>query len=296
MPDWKDLLDEIKSTPNAHDITRRKYLYRLHKLTQRNVIIYYSGWLQKPDAGDTDINDNDLTGFMTAIHGMDRKKGLDLVLHTPGGDAAATEAIVDYLRNMFGDNIRAIVPQIAMSAGTMISCSCNKIIMGKHSSLGPIDPQFGGIAAHSIIEEFEQASQEISADPTKRHLWQFIIAQYDPTLIGECKKAIQWSEDMVRDWLITGMLKNESYKEVLADKIVNELGDHSLTLSHRRHLSAQKCSDMGLNVQFLERSQRLQDAVLTLHHATMHTLTNTPAVKIIENHEGAAYIKLEKYD
>jgi polysaccharide deacetylase 2 family uncharacterized protein YibQ len=40
----------------------------------------------------------------------------------------------------------------------------------------------------------------------------------------------------------------------------------------------------------LEEEQRLQDAVLSVHHACIHTLTATPAVKIIENHMGAAFI------
>ncbi|MHB1126932.1 MAG: hypothetical protein ACYC2T_08230 [Bacillota bacterium] len=52
---------------------------------------------------------------------MDRSKGLDLILHTPGGEIAATESLVDYLRSMFGSDIRAIVPQIAMSCGLWVS-------------------------------------------------------------------------------------------------------------------------------------------------------------------------------
>ena len=59
--------------------------------------------------------------MMATIHKMDRKKGLDLILHTPGGDMAATKSLVDYLRIMFEGNVRAIVPQIAMSGGTMIA-------------------------------------------------------------------------------------------------------------------------------------------------------------------------------
>ena len=31
------------------------------------------------------------------------------MIHTTGGDTAATESIVDYLCSMFNDNIRAIV-------------------------------------------------------------------------------------------------------------------------------------------------------------------------------------------
>ena len=82
---------------------------------------------------------------MSTVYKMDKTKGLDLFLHTPGGDATAVESIVKYLQCVFGKNIIAIVPQMAMSAGTMLACSCKKIIMGKHSSLGPIDPQYGGI-------------------------------------------------------------------------------------------------------------------------------------------------------
>ncbi len=126
--------------------------------TGRNVIVYYSGWLQKSGVPNSGINDADKNGLMTVIHGMDRKKGLDILLHTPGGEVAATESIVDYLHSMFDTNIRAIVPQLAMSAGTMIACACREIVMGKHSSLGPIDPQFRGIPAHGVVEEFQRAT------------------------------------------------------------------------------------------------------------------------------------------
>ena len=102
---------------------------------------------------------------MATIKDLDSTKGLDLILHTPGGDIAATEALVGYLRSMFNTDIRAIIPQIAMSAGTMIALSCKEIVMGKHSSLGPIDPQLGGLPAHGIIEEFTKASDDAKLYP-----------------------------------------------------------------------------------------------------------------------------------
>lgn len=113
--------------------------------------MYYFGWLQKNVPG-TEVNDSDKTGLMTVVNKLDRTKGLDLILHTPGGLTAATESIVDYLHSMFGNDIRAIVPQLAMSAGTMIACSCKSILMGKQSNLGPIDPQLGSIPAHGLRE------------------------------------------------------------------------------------------------------------------------------------------------
>jgi ATP-dependent protease ClpP protease subunit len=292
MPSWHQLSQEIKTNGSTFDAIRRRYLKRLHKKTGRNVIIYYSGWLQKNDAPGVEVNDADKNGFMSVIHKMDRTKGLDLLLHTPGGEVAATESLVDYLHSMFGKNIRAIVPQLAMSAGTMIACACNEIVMGKQSSLGPIDPQFGPLPAHGVVEEFKRAATEIRQDPARIPLWQPIIAKYHPTLIGECEKAIQWSSDMVREWLIRGMLADTADKEKLAEEITQELSNHALTKSHSRHLSAARCKDLGLKVSMLEDDSALQDAVLSVHHACIHTLQSTQAVKLVENHKGTAFIQI----
>jgi hypothetical protein len=285
------MLNEVSAIGSAHDVLRRRYLRKLHEETKRNIIIYYSGWLQKPGIPGAGINDEDKNGFMTTINGLDRKLGLDLVLHTPGGETAATESLVDYLRNMFDGDIRAIVPQIAMSGGTMIACACKVILMGKQTSLGPVDPQFNGIPAHGVIEEFKRAHDEIRVDRAKIPVWQPIIAKYSPAFIGECQKAIAWSEQLVRDWLATGMLTGDPELAQKIDRIVKELTDHSLTLSHARHLSAETCEAMGLKIEMLEASQSLQDAVLSVHHACMLTMSQTGAFKIIENHKGAAFIQ-----
>ena len=290
MPNWNEILDEVKSAGSTFDIVRKRYLKNLHQLTGRNLIAYYSGWLQKKGNLPFGIDDSDKIGFMTTIHGLDRTKGLDLILHTPGGDMAATESIVDYLHEMFKMDIRAVVPQLAMSGGTMIACACKSIIMGKHSNLGPIDPQIGGLPAHAIIEEFENAHKETKNDPTKIEIWRPIISKYPPTIIGECQKAIRWAEEMVSLWLSEGMLNNDPQKSQKIKNVLEELGNHSLTKSHARHLSASKCMNMGLRIEMMEKDQRLQDAILALHHIYMITLSATYDVKIIENHNGIAYI------
>ena len=99
MPNWNELLNEIKAAGSIHDVIRRRYLAKVHEITGRNVIAYYSGWLQKRGVAGAEINDEDKNGFMTVIHQMDRSIGLDLILHTPGGETAATESLVDYLRS-----------------------------------------------------------------------------------------------------------------------------------------------------------------------------------------------------
>jgi ATP-dependent protease ClpP protease subunit len=292
MPDWKQIGDELNQSGSTFDVIRRKYLRQLAELTKRNVIVYYSGWLQKPGLRGTEVNDADKNGFMTVIHDLDTSKGLDLLLHTPGGDTAATESIVHYLRSIFGVNMRAIVPQIAMSGGTLIACASCEVIMGKQSSLGPIDPQFGSIAAHGVIEEFKRACREIRADASKIPVWQPILAKYTPTLLGECEKAVKWSNEMAREWLLSGMFRGQRGAAAKVRGVVRELSDHAITKSHARHLSLDRCKQIGLRVTALEDSPELQDAVLSVHHACVHTLGATAAFKIIENHLGVAFIQM----
>ncbi len=299
MPTWNDILKEIGAQPNVFDHVRRKYIAELASQTGRNVIVYYSGWLQKGNLSQHgfrfDIVDTDKMGFMSTINGLDKSKGLDLVLHTPGGSIGATESIVHYLKSIFGNDIRAIVPQIAMSAGTMIACSCKEIIMGKHSNLGPIDPQINGMPTHGIIEEFERAKTEISNDPKTIPVWHTILSRYSPTLIGECEKAIKWSETMVSDWLKSNMFLNNKNKDQIVEGVIKELGSHALTLSHDRHISIDILKDkLGLKVLVLESDDDLQDKVLSVHHSCIISLTQTPAYKIIENQEGKAFIQLIK--
>jgi hypothetical protein len=295
MPGWNDVLQEIsrKQTDGRQsiDILRRRYLEKLHRHTKRNIIAYYSGWLSRPpQTPNLIIGDDDKNGFMTAVHRLDRKLGLDLILHTPGGNTAATESIVDYLWNMFDKNVRVIVPQIAMSAGTMIACSAKTILMGKQSNLGPIDPQLGGVAAQAVIDEFQMATESIRLDPSSIPLWQSIIGKYHPTFLLECIQAIKWSREMAKDWLCKNMFADSQNADLEAEKVVQALSDHSETKTHSRHISIDTCRKMGLRVEELEADDKLQDLVLTIHHAFMHTFSQTPAIKIIENHKGVATV------
>lgn len=290
MPNWKEVLEELQNEPSQIDRVRRRHLKALHEETKRNVIAYYSGWLQTPNEEKAVISDLDKNAFMTTIHGLDRSIGLDLILHTPGGETYATESLVDYLRKMFGTNIRVLVPQIAMSAGTMIACASKEIIMGKHSNLGPIDPQFGGIPCEGVKKEFEDACKEVTKDPSKIPIWQAIISKYHPTFIGECANSVIVSKKMVREWLLSGMFQGDDDALQKVNKILKLIASHDATGAHGRHLHAEQCIACGLKVSLLEDDDALQEKLLSVHHTFMHTFSNTTAIKIIENHNGIAYV------
>lgn len=298
MPSWGDILNEYKKTPNPLDVLRRKYLKTMEEYTGRNVIAYYSAFLQKPRLDGTGIDDTDKSAFMQTICGIDKSKGLDLILHTPGGQIAAAESIVYYLKGIFGNDIRVFVPQIAMSAGTMIALSAKEIIMGKHSNLGPIDPQFGGLSCAGIIEEFEEAVKDVTENPNKAALWGPIISKYHPTFIGDCKKAIEWSETTVKKWLKENMFSDSEDPERAAKVVIDQLSSHNKTFSHQKHIHIDELVSLGLKISPLESFEHheingckdLQDCVLSIHHTYMHTLANSNTIKIIENQNGQAMI------
>jgi ClpP class serine protease len=300
LGNWNDIYNETleleitRHRESPTDQVRRKYLAALHNLTNRNVVAYYSGWLYRPGPNFvalTSIGDDDKHGLMSCFKGFDWNKGLDLILHLPGGSIAATETIIDYIRSKFGDNVRTIVPQISMSGATMIACAGKQIVMGLHSNLGPIDPQFGSWPAIAVLKEFERAVSEIVVEPMRAAAWQPILSQYQPTLLSQAKHAIEWSREIGEKALKEGMLKGDGDKDRKAREIVDFLLSEDLHHAHGRHLHRKELQEKGLKIVELEADQQLQDAVLSVHHAFIGTLLNTNCVKIIENHEGIALVR-----
>lgn len=86
---------------------------------------------------------------LAEIRSVPLDKPIDIVLHTPGGEAFACELIASALKDR--PNTTTYVPYCAMSAGTIIALSTEKIVMGKYACLGPIDTQFYGFPIESYI-------------------------------------------------------------------------------------------------------------------------------------------------
>ena len=296
-PNWDSVLREISTiqiqeSESAFDKVRRKYLTQLFKHTGRNIIAYYSGFLSKPRIEGTEINDEDKNGFMLCIHQIDCTRGLDLILHTPGGDGQATVSLVDYLRSKFDQNIRAIIPQLALSAGTMIACSCKEIIMGRQSSLGPVDPQFGVIAAANLLEEVKRARNEITLNPALAMFWNPILSKITPSFLERCERAVKESNEFINTTLAANMFKAlDKIEQGSRIARVSQLLGNIEGRAHNTHMQYDQCYASGLVVSRLEDDQKLQDLVLTLHHCYMHSLSNSTAIKIIENHTGKRMVK-----
>ncbi len=306
MPTWSGILTELKHKEEQgvgppFDAVRRKYMAATYKKTGRNTLLYATKWTQ---AGAIDpellmITDEYVQGLMEVIHGL-KGPNLDLIVHSPGGSPEATEAIVSYLRTKFSD-IRVIIPQLAMSAATMLACASNRIVMGKHSFIGPIDPQFilhtqvgvQAIPAQAILDQFELAKSECE-NPKKLGSWLPILSQYGPALLIQCENALELSQQLVSEWLESYMFADTENADIISSEIAGKLADHKEFKSHGRHINRDKAKKMGLIIEDLEEDQEFQDYILSVFHATTHTFNGTNAVKIIENHNGMAFINQQQ--
>jgi serine dehydrogenase proteinase len=312
MPTWGEelkelnvLLREQQANPDRfretspYDILRRSYLKRLSERTGRATIVYATAWFEnRPGLGSDTlaIALGDMQGFMEACSNIDERE-LDLILHSPGGSAEAADSIMGYLRTRF-DHIRAVVPVAAMSAATMIALASDEIMMGAHSQLGPIDPQFTittpegprSAPAQAIKDQFDLAKKECQ-DPANIGAWVPILRAYMPGLLAQCDHQRDLAANFAATALEKYMFDGEADAKTKAEAAAAWFADFTHFRSHGRRVSREEARAQGLKVADLEDDQGLQDALLSVHHAVQHTFTGTAASKVIENHHGRAWIQ-----
>lgn len=318
MPSWGQISEEVQQTARdggadqslimpdgsgfVPDLVRRKYLRRVSEITGLPTVLYATRWTVTGTAFSIppdllSIGNEDVHGFMETLHGI-QGNHLNLIIHSPGGSPSAAAAIVNYIRSKFPE-LTVFVPHMAMSAATMIACSANRIVMGNHSSIGPVDPQFliqspvglRMVAAQAILDQFEMAKAEC-VDQTKLAAWAPMLGQYGPDLLVACANAQKLSQELVSSWLKRWMFHGAPDCEAKAKAIADWLSNHGEFKDHGRPISREEAIAQGLVVDRLEDSQELQDAVLSTYHATSHTFSMTACAKIIENHQGRAFLKL----
>lgn len=311
MASWSELQNELseeikKGNPNWLDQELKKRLEEISKLRRNRAVIFYaSAFLQKKKENlETLILREDINGFMNAIYETDVSNGLTLILHTPGGDPYAVEGIVDYLHAKFS-YVEVIVPYLAMSGGAMITLAGNLVILGRQSQLGPIDPQFSiGNKIHSaraIQEGFGRAKKDILEDTKLGHLWAPILQSMGPSLIVEAEKTLQYSRELVGKWLSERMfadVENEEEREKKVNNIARyfnaeDTEDGGQIHVHGQRIGFRKLEELGVNVELLEKSQRLQTAVLTAYHLMTLIFENSPTSKFIASDKGKMWCKQE---
>lgn len=310
MPSWGEILTEFQESARQRngqadgDGIRLKYIKRLHHATGRAVIVYATAFLSYTEQTNAlFVEGADVHGLMEVCHGVTEKK-LDLVLHSPGGSPQAAEQMVEYLRTRF-DHIRAIIPLQAKSAATMIALGADEIVMGAHSEVGPVDPQiaiptpegYRFAPAHGLLRDFEKAKEECAQNVGAVAAWTPILRSY-VGLLEFSRQQVALSIDVVAGWLERYMLratiKDDAERKAKAQALAEWFGSDQAYVrfrSHSRPVRLKELASLGLTVTPLEKQQTLQDAVLSVLHASELTLRE-PVAKIIENHNGKRKVTL----
>lgn len=182
-----------------------------------------------------------------------RKERIAIVLNTGGGEVEAVERMVEMIRRWYRE-VYFIVPQMAMSAGTIFCMSGDKIFMDYTSALGPIDPQVqekGGnfVPALGYLDKFNEILEKSRANQLSAV--EFAIAQnQDMALLRRYEQARDLSVDLLKKWLVEYKFKDwtlhrspgpsqgqpvtEEEKAERAQTIAAQLGDNHLWHSHGR--------------------------------------------------------------
>ena len=140
------------------DTARRRALHRLELKRKSRVIVLVHrqetiSLLGLPLVRYIDIEDSER--ILRAIKLTDPGVPIDLILHTPGGLVLAAEQIAHALRR-HPATVTVFVPHYAMSGGTLIALSADKIVMDENAVLGPVDPMVGQCPAASVLKVLEQ--------------------------------------------------------------------------------------------------------------------------------------------
>ena len=187
--------------------------------------------------------------------GANRKR-LIVFLHTAGGSIETVEKMVEIIRHHYCE-VYFVVPDEAMSAGTIFCMSGNKIYMDYSSSLGPIDPQvYNGsdwVPALGYLDQVERMIEK-SANNQLTEAELVILQSQDLAMLSQFEQAKNLTITLVKRWLVEykfrdwsihrtdpnkkGKKVNRKEKEARAEEIANILSDNKMWHSHGRKISA----------------------------------------------------------
>jgi hypothetical protein len=183
-----------------------------------------------------------------------KRKNLLVVLETDGGSIETTERIADVFRYHYKGDVSFLIPNFAMSAGTILVMSGDRILMDYYSVLGPIDPQVQSadgkmVPALGYLEKYnELIAKSDNGDLTQAEL-AFLLDKFDPADLHRLEQAREHSIDLLKRWLVEYKFKNwtetrDRKKKVTpqmkvgrAREIANKLNNTRLWRSHGRGLS-----------------------------------------------------------
>lgn len=244
---------------NAGRYQRQDLIKEINKREGTELLCYVGG-------RGTEINRDDVVGFVDLLHNVSLHTPIDLLLHSFGGDVDACEKLIALIHAKVVDSpFRVIVPDLAKSAGTFMALGANSILMSDSSELGMIDPQFymkdnqGNRFSHSVmayLEAFEEHVAALRNDP-KDPVALLMLDGFDPKVV----RKFQGIRDRVRTFA-EDLLKRRGAP---ASGIVGELMSAARWKTHGQPINHADAKQFGLPVEYLAPDSERWQSYWRLH-------------------------------
>lgn len=195
------------------------------------------------------------------------KKALAIVVETNGGIVEVVERMVDTIRHYYPEVI-FVIPNRAMSAGTLFVMSGDRILMNFFSCLGPIDPQIAKddklVPALSYLNQFERLNKK-SQEGSLTAAEYALLTKLDLGELYQFEQARALTKELLVKWLSQYKFKNwcqtetnktpvtENMKKKRAEKIAETLSRNDHWHSHGRGINMRTLID-ELEVQIEDYS------------------------------------------
>ena len=244
----------------------------LERILDADVFVYYGGLI---DGGERTVRKivEDLS------KDPNKKDKLYVVLTTSGGSINPVKRIVNIFRNYYSE-IHYIIPDYAYSAGTIMCCSGDSILMSYYSVLGPIDPQVKNsdgkfVAALGYLDKIN----DLIAKAQNNTLTQaefLILKDFDLAELRAYEQARDLAIDLLVDWLSIYKFKDWTVhadgttvtldqKKDRAKAIATDLSDNKKWKSHGRPINRDELQSIGLKIDQIESIPNLYDSVMVYH-------------------------------
>lgn len=244
----------------------------LEKYLDADVLVYFG---ELVDGVETDVRKivEDLAKT------PEKKDKLYILITTGGGSLNPVKRMVNIFRNFYSEVIY-IVPDYAYSAGTVMCCSGDSILMSYYSVLGPIDPQVLNndgkfVAALGYLDKIDELIKK-AQNNTLTQAEFLILKDFDLAELRAYEQARDLAVDLLMEWLPKYKFKDWSThgdgtpvtideKKLRAREIAENLSDNKEWKSHGRPINRDELSNLKLKIDKLDDDMELYNLVMNYY-------------------------------
>lgn len=279
------IIERVQEEQYQGHSTRRDIYTRLEKVVGMPLISFFTSF-----AYPVMLEDSDADMLEGVLQKCDLSKGFALLLSSPGGSALAAERVINVCRSYSGTGeYVAIVPAKAKSAATMICLGASKIVMGRTSELGTVDPQIvvkedGKVrwfSLYNLVRSYEALFDKAVKEKGNLEPYLQQLHHYDAREIAEFRSALSLSEDIAIKSLRTGMLKGRSTKDIRRKTRIFLTPERGKV--HGRAIYAEEAAKCGLTVEIAEAKDEMWALVYELYVRLNNYVSTREVAKSMES-------------